>query len=122
MAPHIEDPSNLWLDKRGTVHMLYHEGSWGGGASSTDWVRYATALLMYTQKAWHPPCVDGGVACSVCRVARGTQITRGSPTNTAYPSAAPPPPLLLARNSCCCGARTERSQRCFLTPRVSPSC
>eukprot|EP00041_Stephanoeca_diplocostata_P017854 m.367915 g.367915 ORF g.367915 m.367915 type:complete len:802 (-) comp20839_c0_seq2:64-2469(-) len=35
-AVDIEDPSNLWRDLRGNVHMLFHEHGYGGAAASVD--------------------------------------------------------------------------------------
>ena len=35
-AQQLEDPSNLWRNRRGVVHMLFHERAWGGGAASFD--------------------------------------------------------------------------------------
>ena len=50
-AAHIEDPSNLWRDKRGTVHMLFHENGWGGAAASADdgvsWPDYNRTRVAY---------------------------------------------------------------------------
>lgn len=36
VAPQIEDPSNLWQDKRGTVHLLVHENAYGSSAHTVD--------------------------------------------------------------------------------------
>lgn len=36
VAAHLEDPSNLWQDKRGNIHMLYHSAGYGGSMSSGD--------------------------------------------------------------------------------------
>ena len=37
--PHLEDPSNLWEDRRGNVHLLTHNNGWGGAAASPDFGR-----------------------------------------------------------------------------------
>ena len=34
--PHLEDPSNLWEDRRGNVHFLTHNNGWGGAAASPN--------------------------------------------------------------------------------------
>lgn len=36
VEPHVEDPSNLWRDARGTIHMLVHQDGFGGAAHSAD--------------------------------------------------------------------------------------
>jgi hypothetical protein len=36
VAPQIEDPSNLWVDARGTLHFLVHESTYGSSAHSSN--------------------------------------------------------------------------------------
>jgi hypothetical protein len=50
VAAKLEDPSNLWIDRRGAIHMLFHEAAWGGASASGDggstW-DYRTARVVY---------------------------------------------------------------------------
>eukprot|EP00040_Diaphanoeca_grandis_P035514 m.223548 g.223548 ORF g.223548 m.223548 type:complete len:486 (-) comp33405_c1_seq1:185-1642(-) len=50
VALHLEDPSNLWKDTRGNLHMLFHEDSWGGASGSCDGGKtwdYTSARVVY---------------------------------------------------------------------------
>ena len=60
----VEDPSNIWRDTRGTLHLLMHEAHFGSRAWSTDQGR--TWAYRYSNQAYPyaATTVDGGsISC-----------------------------------------------------------
>ena len=80
MSGSVEDPSNVWRDRRGNLHMLMHQARTGGRAWSEDSGRSWRYNYSTTSYPFSPALSDGTVAdCGGPAAGPGSVGSRGEP-------------------------------------------